>query len=118
MQRKNDSAVESDDDNLPESHDAEIEGNNNKAIKTISSSPTSKPTSNQNKDESSNSPSESSPSGAKAIKARGTYYPLTAFPTSMPQGPVMRKEDESPSRTEAASGKKSIFCCASTNNEY
>ena len=26
------------------------------------------------------------------IKAKGTYYPLTAFPTSMPQGPVMRSE--------------------------
>jgi len=36
------------------------------------------------------------------IKARGTYYPLTAFPTSMPQGAVMRK-DASPPR-ERASG--------------
>ena len=32
------------------------------------------------------------------IKAKGTYYPLTAFPTSMPQGPVMRSE--SPPRVQ------------------
>ena len=35
------------------------------------------------------------------IKAKGTYYPLTAFPTSMPQGPVMRSE--SPPHVEPAS---------------
>ena len=60
----------------------------------------------QRKDESANSSLETSPSGAKAIKARGTYYPLTAFPTSMPQGPVMRKGDESPPHHEAAPGRK------------
>ena len=111
MLGKNDSPIESDDDDIPDSHDASIEGNNNKAVKRTSNSPTFKSSSNQNKEESSSSPSESSPSGAKAIKARGTYYPLTAFPTSMPQGPVMRKEDESPSRTESASGKHIHFLC-------
>ena len=57
------------------------------------------------KDESGNSSLETSPGGSKAIKAKGTYYPLTAFPTSMPQGPVMRKGDESPPRHDPASGK-------------
>ena len=33
------------------------------------------------------------PSVVKA-KAKGTYYPLTAFPTSMPQGPVMHKDGD------------------------
>ena len=33
------------------------------------------------------------PSVGKA-KAKGTYYPLTAFPTSMPQGPVMHKDGD------------------------
>ena len=63
----------------------------------------------QRKDESANSSLETSPSGAKAIKARGTYYPLTAFPTSMPQGPVMRKGDESPPRHETAPGRKKHY---------
>ncbi len=39
------------------------------------------------------------------IKARGTYYPLTAFPTSMPQGAVMRKEAEeevSPGKSDSS----------------
>ena len=43
--------------------------------------------------------------GSKAIKAKGTYYPLTAFPTNMPQGPVMRKGDESPPCHEPSPGK-------------
>ena len=50
-----------------------------------------------------NSSDESPPKSQGLIKARGTYYPLTAFPTSMPQGPVMRRDD-SPPRTELQSG--------------
>ena len=40
-----------------------------------------------------NSTEESPPKNGNAaagrIKASGIYYPLSAFPTSMPQGPVM-----------------------------
>ncbi len=46
-----------------------------------------------------NSSDESPPKIQGLIKARGTYYPLTAFPTTMPQGPVMHRDD-SPPRTE------------------
>jgi hypothetical protein len=42
---------------------------------------------------------DSPPKVQGLIKAKGTYYPLTAFPTSMPQGPVMHR-DGSPPRTE------------------
>ena len=46
--------------------------------------------------------------GLIKAKAKGTYYPLTAFPTNMPQGPVMHqpetgKEDKRPQ------GKKGSF---------
>lgn len=51
----------------------------------------------------------SPPKNQGLIKARGTYYPLTAFPTSMPQGPVMRREDGSPPRTEASNSGKWII---------
>jgi hypothetical protein len=47
---------------------------------------------------------ESPPKAQGLIKARGTYYPLTAFPTSMPQGPVMHR-DGSPPRTEVQASK-------------
>lgn len=33
------------------------------------------------------------------VKARGTYFPLTSFPTNMPQGPVMRR-DASPNNID------------------
>ena len=36
------------------------------------------------------------PKNMGLIKARGTYYPLTAFPTTMPQGSVMRKNGSPP----------------------
>ena len=62
---------------------------------------------------------ESPPKGPGGlIKAKGTYYPLTAFPTSMPQGPVMRKEENpavnsSPSKLDTSnSGKKYSLCLA------
>jgi len=51
-----------------------------------------------------NSSDESPPKIQGLIKARGTYYPLTAFPTSMPQGPVMHRDD-SPPRTELQPSK-------------
>ena len=60
-----------------------------------------------NNNNSSSDCGDSPPKNPGLIKARGTYYPLTAFPTSMPQGPVMRREADSPPRTEASSsGKK------------
>ncbi|XP_040574918.1 uncharacterized protein [Lepeophtheirus salmonis] len=40
------------------------------------------------------------------IKSKGTYYPLTAFPTSMPQGPVIR-QDLSPPRNEPSNEETS-----------
>ena len=39
------------------------------------------------------------PANLLPAQARGTYFPLTAFPTSMPQGSVMRR-DSSPPPTE------------------
>ena len=92
------------DDNISsDPTDNAIEGNNNNEAKTNSLS--SKQTSVMRKDESANSSIETSPGGSKAIKAKGTYYPLTAFPTNMPQGPVMRKGDESPPCHEPSPGK-------------
>lgn len=44
------------------------------------------------------------PKNQGLIKAKGTYYPLTAFPTNMPQGPVMRRVGESPPREQVTSG--------------
>ena len=44
------------------------------------------------------------------IKAAGTYYPLTAFPTNMPQGPVMRRDNSSP-RPDTSSGTCLIDIC-------
>ena len=44
------------------------------------------------------------PKQSGLIKAKGTYYPLSAFPTSMPQGTVLRKENnDSPPKTDASS---------------
>eukprot|EP00095_Tigriopus_kingsejongensis_P007059 maker-scaffold146_size311726-snap-gene-2.24 protein:Tk07059 transcript:maker-scaffold146_size311726-snap-gene-2.24-mRNA-1 annotation:"transcription factor castor" len=43
------------------------------------------------------------PKSQGLIKARGTYYPLTAFPTNMPQGSVMRKDDASSPNNNAGS---------------
>ena len=92
------------DDNISsDPTDNAIEGNNNNEAKTNSLN--SKQPSVMRKDESANSSIETSPGGSKAIKAKGTYYPLTAFPTNMPQGPVMRKGDESPPCHEPSPGK-------------
>ena len=113
-QEKEDSNQDSDDENLQsESPDDAIEGNNNIEHKSNSNAINMKLASTQRKDESANSSLETSPSGAKAIKARGTYYPLTAFPTSMPQGPVMRKGDESPPRHETVPGRKYHYVISS-----
>ncbi len=49
--------------------------------------------------ESGSNSDDSPPKNQGMIKAKGTYYPLSAFPTNMPQGPVMRR-DESPPRPE------------------
>ena len=58
------------------------------------------------KKESSGSEQGTPPKHQGLIKAKGTYYPLTAFPTNMPQGPVMRNRGESPPRVEQpVSGK-------------
>ena len=48
---------------------------------------------------------DSPPKSQGLIKARGTYYPLTAFPTSMPQGAVMRKDEDesSPNKSDTSS---------------
>ena len=101
------SDIHEDSDDENDNTDNAIEGNNNNEAKTNSLG--SKQSSVIRKDESGNSSIETSPGGSKAIKAKGTYYPLTAFPTNMPQGPVMRKGDESPPRHEAAPGRTSLF---------
>ena len=60
--------------------------------------------SNDNKADADSGDESTPPKNKGLIKAVGTYYPLTAFPTNMPQGPVMRQA-QSPPRTEANSGK-------------
>ena len=50
---------------------------------------------NQSENESS-SEEVTPPKNQGLIKARGTYFPLTAFPTSMPQGPIMRRDSTPP----------------------
>jgi hypothetical protein len=57
------------------------------------------------------SPPKGSP--VAQIKAKGTYYPLTAFPTKMPQGAVMRRDPSPPrDRTSGSSGKRTIHLLA------
>jgi hypothetical protein len=50
---------------------------------------------NQSENESS-SEEVTPPKNQGLIKARGTYFPLTAFPTSMPQGSIMRRDSTPP----------------------
>ena len=38
-------------------------------------------------------------------QARGTYFPLTAFPTSMPQGSVMRRDSSPPPADKSVYGE-------------
>ena len=38
-------------------------------------------------------------------QARGTYFPLTAFPTSMPQGSVMRRDSSPPPSDKSVYGE-------------
>ena len=81
----------------------EESNNNHKAEEDNESSPPGSPLP---KKESSGSEQGSPPKHQGLIKAKGTYYPLTAFPTNMPQGPVMRNRGESPPRVEQpVSGK-------------
>ena len=54
---------------------------------------------NQSENESS-SEEVTPPKNQGLIKARGTYFPLTAFPTSMPQGSVMRATSSPPVSAE------------------
>jgi hypothetical protein len=56
---------------------------------------------NQSENESS-SEDVTPPKNQGLIKARGTYFPLTAFPTSMPQGSVMRSTDSPPGGDQPA----------------
>ena len=53
------------------------------------------------------------PKNQGLIKAKGTYYPLTAFPTSMPQGPVMRRGESppQPGNEQGSSGKYFFHFC-------
>ena len=95
--------------------DGNVEGesNNNKADKEESRSPPGTPPPSKRKmgDGSGGEGSDQEgtpPKNPGLIKARGTYYPLTAFPTSMPQGPVMR-QGESPPRVETTSSGKKHF---------
>ena len=48
------------------------------------------------------------PKNQGLIKARGTYFPLTAFPTSMPQGPIMRKDMMSENEESPVTGEFSL----------
>ncbi len=50
-----------------------------------------------------NSGDDTPPKNSGMIKARGTYYPLTAFPTTMPQGPVMNSSPTTTNSNEASS---------------
>ena len=66
-----------------------------------------------------NSVEESPPKYGSAgkIKASGIYYPLSAFPTSMPQGPVMSSPPTTVSNEGSAntSGRNLLpFICAAT----
>lgn len=102
-----DDSDDEDDNTASDPTEDSVEGNNNNENKANSHASSIRPLSNQRKDDQTNTSLETSPGGAKAIKAKGTYYPLTAFPTSMPQGPVMRKGDESPTQNEPLSGRTS-----------
>ena len=73
---------------------------------------TSTPKKGQEEGEGGNSVEESPPKYGSAgkIKASGIYYPLSAFPTSMPQGPVMSSPPTTVSNEGSAntSGKNVI----------
>ena len=85
---------------------AEQENNNNQQNKEDSeeNSPPSSPLPNK----SSGSEQGTPPKHQGLIKAKGTYYPLTAFPTNMPQGPVMRRGESPPRVEQPVSGRE--FC--------
>ena len=74
-----------------------------------SASPPGTPPPAKRKPDGGDSSSEGTPPKNQGlIKAKGTYYPLTAFPTNMPQGPVMRR-GESPPRSDAVTSGKTHF---------
>ena len=84
----------------------EGESNNNKpdpGSREASRSPPSTPPPSKRKPDGDSSSEGTPPKNQGLIKAKGTYYPLTAFPTNMPQGPVMRR-GESPPREPVTSG--------------
>ena len=60
---------------------------------------------NNQTDDDSAADDSSPPKNQGLIKARGTYFPLTAFPTSMPQGPVMRRAGTPPGTEQSPMGK-------------
>ena len=65
---------------------------------------------------------DDSPSRLGLIKAKGTYYPLTAFPTSMPQGPVMSTKPEAPnspnSDNTSTAGKGTHKCQTNITSQW
>ena len=89
----------------------EEESNNNKpdpGSREVSRSPPSTPPPSKRKPDGDSSSEGTPPKNQGLIKAKGTYYPLTAFPTNMPQGPVMRR-GESPPREPVTSGNNFYF---------
>ena len=60
---------------------------------------------NQLLDDETNTDDSSPPKSQGLIKSRGTYFPLTAFPTSMPQGSVMRRDLSPPGTDKSIVGQ-------------
>ena len=99
--------------NLSNNIAEESESNNNKSPREGSGSPPGTPPPGKRKLDDVDGESDvegTPPKNQGLIKAKGTYYPLTAFPTSMPQGPVMRQGGESPPRIETTSSGKNNLC--------
>ena len=98
----------------------EEESNNNRpdsehGDREASRSPPGTPPPSKRKPEGDLSSEGTPPKNQGLIKAKGTYYPLTAFPTNMPQGPVMRRVGESPPREQVTSGILFIFWNSGTD---
>jgi len=75
-----------------------LEGENNSVITSVANMVNTSTNSE-------GSPPKGYPAGQ--IKAKGTYYPLTAFPTKMPQGAVMHRDNSPPrERASGSSGKE------------
>ena len=96
MQHQQQKVEEESNNNRPDSENGDIEA---------SRSPPGTPPPSKRKPEGDLSSEQGTPPKNQGlIKAKGTYYPLTAFPTNMPQGPVMRRAGESPPREPVTSG--------------